>query len=120
MSWRLSNPVHMELQENAKLPTFTWPVDRTGSAYQRRAIPGQYPTTTSGEEQRHESGMSPSRHEAARRSDINDDNHHNPQVPTKSLAEKFLQTSQRSTLNATYAQAGALHQHHLTTAVGAH
>ena len=29
--WRLTNPVHMELQENAKLPTFNWAVDRTGS-----------------------------------------------------------------------------------------
>ena len=30
--WRLTNPVHMELQENAKVPTFNWSVDRTGSA----------------------------------------------------------------------------------------
>ena len=31
--WRpLLNAVHMELQENAKLPTFHWNVNRTGSA----------------------------------------------------------------------------------------
>lgn len=30
--WRLANAVHMELQENAKLPIFHWNVDRTGSS----------------------------------------------------------------------------------------
>jgi hypothetical protein len=33
--WRLSNAVHMELQENAKLPIFHWNVDRTGSSHNK-------------------------------------------------------------------------------------
>jgi len=29
--WRLANAVHMEVQENAKLPTFNWSVDRSNA-----------------------------------------------------------------------------------------
>lgn len=36
--WRLTNAVHMELQENAKLPTFHWTVDRSGSATTTTAV----------------------------------------------------------------------------------
>ena len=32
MTWRLTNSVHMELQENARVPTFGINVDRTGSS----------------------------------------------------------------------------------------
>lgn len=77
-SWRLTNPVHMELQENARLPTFTLDVDRTGSADQRRAL--------SREDQMQLEGGS------------ND----------MSLAEKFLRSSNRAAFAANYEQAGVL------------
>lgn len=32
VAWRLSNAVHMEVQENAKVPTFNWNIDRSNSS----------------------------------------------------------------------------------------
>ena len=43
--WRLSNAVHMELQENAKLPTFLWNINRTGSSTTNKFDVSQFFTT---------------------------------------------------------------------------
>jgi len=74
-SWRLTNPVHMELQENAKLPTFNLPVNREGSAYASRQGPNGNNTRDSS---------------------------------SANLAELFLSSSSRRSLDANYERAGIL------------
>ena len=79
------NAVHMELQENAKLPTFNLPVDRTNSSHSRNSILKLAPDT------KHDLD------EIIRLSekDVN-------------LTEMFLRSSDRSSMNMNWNSAGAL------------
>jgi hypothetical protein len=85
--WRLHNTVnavHMELQENAKLPTFNWHVDRKGSS------------------QPAESRRYGGRHKNNRDIESSD------LPPTVNLTEMFLKTPHRASMNAVYSHAGVL------------
>ena len=113
-SWRLSNPVHMELQENAKLPTFNWAVDRTGSVEPMLHNPHfQQLFKSSGSSVSAPMGtprassinapppqMTPMT-DSAGPTDIDDE---------INLAELFLRSNKRASSSATYQRAGVLKQ----------
>lgn len=85
-SYSRSNAVHMEIQENAKLPTFTLSVDRTNSGLPRRVTSAVYSPDT--------------------RRDIDEMVRLSEQ--DFSLTEVFLKSSDRSSRNMNYSSAGAL------------
>ena len=114
MTWRLTNPVHMEIQDNAKLPTFNLPVDRSGSAYNRRPLPAELSGPGAENRRGSYSPVSPS---SATRTSNREESHQQQQHQQRnpqhnSLAELFLRNPQRRTMDATYAQVGALREHH--------
>jgi hypothetical protein len=94
-TWRLSNPVHMEIQENAKLPTFNLDVDRTGSTLfpHHPSARAFLPSPNTDDEL------------------TTENNKRTRNSARGSLAERFLQHPTRQSLNAAYAQAGALREH---------
>jgi hypothetical protein len=102
-SWRLTNSVHMELQENAKLPTFNWSVDRTGSV-----DPNQFHLGYRGNSSMLPMGRSHLERTATEEEDID-----------INWAELFLSSGKRASYNAIYQQAGALKQDIATTQVAA-
>lgn len=112
-TWRLTNPVHMEVQDNARIPTLNTNVDRSGSVpypqYQRfemdmgpmllKSNSGEGPNSaggieTTGEQQSQLLLQQPQQ-------PISDD---------VSLGEMFLLNRRRERVNQTYAQAGVLRQ----------
>ena len=84
-TYALNNAVHMEIQENAKLPTFNLPVDRSNSSHSRTSNPKLAPTTS------HDMD------ELIRlaEKDIN-------------LTEMFLKSHDRSSVNKNWSSAGAM------------
>jgi hypothetical protein len=99
-NWRLTNPVHMEIQENAKLPTFNLDVDRTGSStYPRVPVALEYLSSPS-----HDSHDAPTSGENGRKGQ-------KKTSKRTSLAERFLLPASRQSLHTVYAKAGALREH---------
>jgi len=95
--WRLSNPVHMEIQENARLPTFNWPVDRTGSS----STPSRARLNSDADAANRPTASSRSGRGGGGRGGGDDGGE-------MSLAEIFLSSPQRQSFHASYQQAGAL------------
>ncbi|GKY93391.1 hypothetical protein MPSEU_000306700 [Mayamaea pseudoterrestris] len=91
MTWRLTNSVHMVLQENARLPTFVENVDRTGSSFRKLHY----------------------LHEPQQQQDGSvNTNDYKPE----NLGETFLGSSNRHAYHGSYANAGALTRGTFTTA----
>ena len=140
-AWRLTNPVHMELQENARLPTFNISVDRSGSAapvcqQSGQRLPQHHSSTrhpppsvrgifysnssttslsspTGLNAQQSSAPTSPRVKAAA-----------SQQLPSSaavpSLAEAFLNSSHRRSYHATWEAAGALKDENLTSSNAVH
>lgn len=104
--WRLTNPVHMEVQENAKLPTFHWTVDRAGSSRSRRdSITGSNANSTNNYPSPMKIDTSSSM--VGQGGDGGEEAVQSPSQDV-SLAEQFLSTPHRQSYHANYQQAGAL------------